>query len=631
MTQTTFTDNVLVDGSQDTTQLRVQGHTTQLQPLQTWENSAGTPQARVSGDGNLQVGDDLLGWSTPDALMEVHRAEASTAKPKRGFHSLGQVSGTLNALVQWIVGELELRGSTAIDALHTALRIRATNMNTGTPTANAELRGADIEVINDASAGAAALTKATGLQVGVTNASGKTISEAVGVRVKMPTSGITNPYSIYVEGRGVAHFEDSLETKYPSTVPGTPAADFLRIYGKADGKLYAKNWSGQEFDLTGGGGGGAARNRSGLQITRIDNATLCVGLGEVAVGETPVEKTTQTNLGMATGADWIGGASNEAASAFANVYLDATGNLKLHNKFPNYPRPDTASRVFTALVNQAGWNGTAGLGLNATSVVYDNDTGESNLKPGMLLGIYGSGDTDYSQGRGKGSGAGAGVQHSSWALITAVNTGTNTLTLAAGHQIAINDNDRLIVVEAGAILYRNESSTWYRWLGAIYNDASSNLSDKEDSRAAYLANESVDYTNNSTSFQDIDSTKFNFDLVCFEPLQIVEVGWHGTFFLPSGSLSAAVYLNVAVDGALIAGEDGLYHKLATFGPGATSLYWWSPLAFNVPVPLLPGTHNFKMKWKNRTTGTTILYAGAGTSLHDVHPEFWVERKDRYVN
>lgn len=262
MTQTTFTDNVMVDGSQDTTQLRVQGHTTQTQPLQTWENSAGTPLARVSGDGNVQIGDDLLGWSTPDALVEAHRAETSTTKPKRGFHSLGVIAGTvqnpLNALVQWLVGELELRGSEAINALHTALRIRASNMNTGTPTANAELRGADIEVINDASAGAAALTKATGLQVGITNAPGKTITEAVGVRVKMPTTGITNPFALYVEGVGVVHFEDYLEMKRPASVPGTPGLDNVRVYSKADGKLYAKDWNGVEYDLTGGGGGGSA-------------------------------------------------------------------------------------------------------------------------------------------------------------------------------------------------------------------------------------------------------------------------------------------------------------------------------------------------------------------------------------
>lgn len=250
----TYTENVIIEGSEDVEQLRVQGAANQTAPLQTWENDAEDVLAQVSAEGYLQMGDDLLGWSTPDALLEAHRADTSTSKPKRGIHSLGQVSGTLNALVQWIVGELELRGSGAIDALHTALRVRASNLNTGTPTANAELRGADIEVINDAGAGAAALTKATGLQVGVTNASGKTISEAVGVRVKLNNDGtITNPYSVYAEGPGVAHFEDYLEMKRPAAVPGTPATDFMRFYPKSDGKPYAKNWNGEEFDLADSG------------------------------------------------------------------------------------------------------------------------------------------------------------------------------------------------------------------------------------------------------------------------------------------------------------------------------------------------------------------------------------------
>lgn len=227
----TFIQDVLIDGNQDTEQLRVQGNTQQTEPLQTWEDSAGSVLAQVTGDGRLQVGDNL-GMATPDALLEAHRAEASTAKPARGIHSLGQIGGTLNNLVQWMAGELEVHGSEAINALHTTLRIRASNLNTGTPTANAELRAADIEVFNDASAGAATLPKATGLQVAVTNAAGKTIEEAVGLRVKMTNDGtITNPYSIYVEGEGPAHFEDYLEVE-----PSVPAAPFT-LGANAQGQL----------------------------------------------------------------------------------------------------------------------------------------------------------------------------------------------------------------------------------------------------------------------------------------------------------------------------------------------------------------------------------------------------------
>ena len=275
MAQTTYNDNVLIDGSQDIQQLRVQAHTTQNQPLQTWETSAGVVQSQITGDGRVIAGDDL-GVATPDALLEAHRAEASTTRPRRGIHSLGQISGTLNSLLQWMVAELEVRGATAMDALHTGFRVRASNLNTGTPTANAELRGADVEVIQDATAASAALPRATGLQVGVTNAVGKTITNAAALRLKLNNAGtITNPYSIYAEGPGVAHFEDYLEIKRPAAVPGTPATDFMRLYPKSDGKLYAKNWSGTEVELGGGAGGGGSVALAGICNGRL---TLSSGI-----------------------------------------------------------------------------------------------------------------------------------------------------------------------------------------------------------------------------------------------------------------------------------------------------------------------------------------------------------------
>lgn len=265
MTQTTFTDNVLIEGSQDIEQLRVQGHSSQAEPLQTWENSAGDIQAMVSADGRLEVGD--YGLAAADALLEVHRADTSTSRPKRGLHSLGQVSGTLTDLVQWIVGELEVRGSSAIDALHTALRIRVANKNSGTPTINAELRGADIEVINSEDASSDTLPRAVGLQISVTNADENEITEAVGLMVKLNNEGIiTNPYAIFTEGEGVVHFEDYVEVMVPAEVPGTPDSDFIRIYPKSDGKLYAKNWSGNETELGGSGGSESTDDPSVNQI-----------------------------------------------------------------------------------------------------------------------------------------------------------------------------------------------------------------------------------------------------------------------------------------------------------------------------------------------------------------------------
>lgn len=48
-----FNENVEIEGSQDVTQLRVQGHTSQTQPLQDWQNSAGDSLVRVTELGNF--------------------------------------------------------------------------------------------------------------------------------------------------------------------------------------------------------------------------------------------------------------------------------------------------------------------------------------------------------------------------------------------------------------------------------------------------------------------------------------------------------------------------------------------------------------------------------------------------
>lgn len=315
MTQTTFTDNVLVDGSQDIKQLRVQGHTTQNQPLQTWENSAGNTVAQVTGDGRLIVGDDV----TPDSLFEAHRLDTSTSKPTRGIHSLGQVTGTLNALVQWIVGELELTGASAISALHTALRIRASNKSTVAGSAGAEVRGADIEVINDTLANAAAFPKATGMQVTLTNASGKAITDAIGLKVKMNNSGtITNPFSIYTEGPGPVHLEDYVEVKRPASVPGTPATDFERIYPKADGKLYAKGWDGIEYELT---AGTIPNGRKSWLVTAAAATVDAVGMAAPTVtGATVSNDTDSTYINFATTAV-LGNISGLISATFNLVRL----------------------------------------------------------------------------------------------------------------------------------------------------------------------------------------------------------------------------------------------------------------------------------------------------------------------
>jgi hypothetical protein len=269
MSVTQFTDAVEIEGSQDTTQLKVQGHTTQTEPLQTWEDDTGDPLARVTGDGRLQVGDDL-GMETPDALIEAHRDDSSVSLPHRGVHTLGRIAGALSDAVQWVVGELEVLGSGAVSGVHSTLRSRLTHSSTGDST-EAELRAGDFEVSNQSGTPASRVGHVTALHAAVTNQSDGYLDEAVGlevavsnenpdetdppintvygVRVKDVDQGAQN-YALHT-GKGTAHLGDTLELTVPEEIPTTAPANTMRIYPKPDGKLYARSDQ-EEYDLTGG-------------------------------------------------------------------------------------------------------------------------------------------------------------------------------------------------------------------------------------------------------------------------------------------------------------------------------------------------------------------------------------------
>lgn len=351
----------------------------------------------------------------------------------------------------------------------------------------------------------------------------------------------------------------------------------------------------------------------GFKLRKLSASTLQVSAGSAAVNGTLAEKTTGEVLSLATAGHWIGGSSNEASSSWINVYVDASGNLRLHNKLPNFPSTASTSPVASALVAQGTWNGTAGLGLNATTITYDNDTNEGSIEAGMYLLVYGSADSDYSSGRGKGSAAAASVNALSCALITSVNTGPNSIDVEAGHNIGIQDNDRLFVVEAGALLYRYESGTWYRWLGAIWNNSSGDLdANRLATASSYTVNEGSDYSTTSTSLVDVDSTNLTATLV-LEGNQDARVDFVGNTL---ASTAIAAKFDLVVDGVVLAGDDGI---LAV----QVSNTQRTPVVVSRTIRnLLPGTHTITLQWRT-TSGTLTLYAGAGSTNYDMHPQFAV--------
>lgn len=344
-----------------------------------------------------------------------------------------------------------------------------------------------------------------------------------------------------------------------------------------------------------------ARYRQGLSVKKLDNDTLIVGTGSVVVSTETIDITTTQVVDLATAANWIGGASLETASEWVHVYATTSGTILLSDKHPQYPVAATGSRVATMRVNQPGapaWDGTAGQGLNATSVVYDGDTGEASITVGMYLQVYT--DSGYTTGRGKGTGAAGSVNNLSMAKITAINTGTNTLTLEAGHQIAINDNDYLVVVEAEAMIYAYISTTWYRWLRAIYNDSGSNLTDIYSDDHGYTQNAGSDITTTSASFVDIDNANWEFDLITQgDVLDVI--------FAASGNHTTAgnyLFFDIEVDGTRIGGDSGI----VVISEYVNSYILNCSFPFKI-AGLLPGSHHFALQWKT-SAATATLYAGS---------------------
>ena len=196
-----------ISGNSDATQLVVKGHTTQTNPLQQWQSSGAVPVARLTGDGRLQVGSFSAGeMATDDSLIEAHRAETDTTKPKRGFHLMGAITGVLSTAIAWVVQELTLKGSSGVSALHTALRVRLRNEATGIQGAGAELRGADIDVTHAGSGSGATLAQVVGLRVGVAHEGSATSTAMYGVKVDL-TNPPSNAYALYTSG-GKIRFGD---------------------------------------------------------------------------------------------------------------------------------------------------------------------------------------------------------------------------------------------------------------------------------------------------------------------------------------------------------------------------------------------------------------------------------------
>lgn len=188
---------LLIDGQLDNIHLRVQGHSTQDEPLQTWEDSAGSALTQVAGDGRVQVGDLTLGL--PDALVEANNdITLPFSGPLQGVQSRGRIQGAISNALAWVVNELELLGSGGVSGLHTALRARLFHNNSG-DVSDAELRAGDFEAVNQSGSSQTPVGRLTGLHSAVTNAEGAYLDEAVGIEVVIQDAGtIQTAYGLQI-------------------------------------------------------------------------------------------------------------------------------------------------------------------------------------------------------------------------------------------------------------------------------------------------------------------------------------------------------------------------------------------------------------------------------------------------
>jgi hypothetical protein len=127
----------------------------------------------------------------------------------------------------------------------------------------------------------------------------------------------------------------------------------------------------------------------------------------------------------------------------------------------------------------------------------------------------------------------------------------------------------------------------------------------------YVCNEGSDYTTTSTSFVNVDST--NLALTINTNGGDVMVCFSGV--IQNVTASAIVFFDIEVDGNREAGNDGLLE--IQFASSSVL-----PVSFvRLITGLAAGLHTVKLQWKV-SAGTGRLYAGAGTTNADVHPQLW---------
>lgn len=272
MTTEIFNDDVQIQGSQDEVQLLVQGPSSQTADLQQWKIAGQDPLVRLTGDGRLQLG--TLETGTADALIEAnHDIDLDTEPnaPQQGLQTRGifrRAAQAISNSMAWSIHELEFQVSNTLSGVHSALRSKVFHHNTD-DSSNAELRAGDFEVVNLAGT----VGTAVGVEIQLVNSG--TMVEAYGLRVQDVDQGTTN-YAIHTSA-GPVHLGDYVELAVPPDLNMSNPSSGVKLYPKADGKLYFRNSTGEQEV----GAGSENASQIGYTPTNLSHWTSTSDPGEV--------------------------------------------------------------------------------------------------------------------------------------------------------------------------------------------------------------------------------------------------------------------------------------------------------------------------------------------------------------
>lgn len=127
----------------------------------------------------------------------------------------------------------------------------------------------------------------------------------------------------------------------------------------------------------------------------------------------------------------------------------------------------------------------------------------------------------------------------------------------------------------------------------------------------YEVDEGANYTITATSFTNVDATDLSLTITTTGG--DVLIGWN--CLLNNNGASTINSFDVTMDGTRIGGDDGIHGLFVSNG--------YVPISFTrLKKGVAAGSHTFNLQCKV-SGGTATIYAGAGTSNYDFHPQFWV--------